>query len=90
MASNLWQDSDLVFTTELGQPMDPRNVLRAVSRSAERVGITHPVGVHSLRHSAATAMLEAGVNLKAAMQVLGTAMGNATSPPAEEPDRGLG
>ena len=70
-ACNLWQDSDLVFTTELGQPMDPRNVLRTVSRSAERVGIAHPVGVHSLRHSAATAMLEAGVNLKAVSDLLG-------------------
>lgn len=51
--------------------MDPRNVLRAVSRSARLVSIEHPIGVHSLRHSAATAMLEAGINLKAVSDLLG-------------------
>ncbi len=73
IAGNQWQGQGLVFTTELGLPMDPRNVLRTIRRSAQRVGITHPVGVHSLRHSAATAMIEAGVNLKAVADLLGHA-----------------
>jgi integrase len=72
-AGRIWEANDLVFATELGHPIDPRNILRAVSRSAKRVGIEHPVGVHSLRHSAATAMLEAGVNLKAVSDLLGHA-----------------
>ncbi len=72
-AGRHWQANDFVFATEFGAAVDPRNILRAVSRSAARVGIEHPVGVHSLRHSAATAMLEAGVNLKAVSDLLGHA-----------------
>lgn len=72
-AGRHWQAQDFVFATEFGAAIDPRNILRAVSRSAARVGIGHPVGVHSLRHSAATAMLEAGVNLKAVSDLLGHA-----------------
>ncbi|MBU6244722.1 MAG: tyrosine-type recombinase/integrase [Actinomycetales bacterium] len=66
--------------------MDPRSILCAVSRSATRVGIDHPVGVHSLRHSAATAMLEAGINLKAVSDLLG----HTDSPSADGPDGALG
>lgn len=72
-AGRHWQAHNFVFATEFGAAIDPRNILRAVSRSAARVGIEHPVGVHSLRHSAATAMLEAGVNLKAVSDLLGHA-----------------
>jgi integrase len=27
-AADVWQDNDLVFTTEIGTPLEPRNVLR--------------------------------------------------------------
>ena len=73
IAGSQWRGQGLVFTTELGLPMVSRNVLRTILRSAKRVGITRPVGVHSLRHSAATAMIEAGVNLKAVADLLGHA-----------------
>lgn len=72
-AGSHWKANNLVFATEFGSATDPRNLHRAVSRSAARVGIEHKVGVHSLRHSAATAMLEAGVNLKAVSDLLGHA-----------------
>jgi site-specific recombinase XerD len=63
-AGSLWTDTGFVFTTETGQPVDPRNLYRVVQTAAARAGLKH-VGVHSLRHSAATAMLEAGVNIVA-------------------------
>lgn len=69
-AQSLWQETDLVFTTETGSPMDPRNVLRAVTTAAAKAGLTR-VTVHTLRHSAATTMLEAGVHLKAVSELLG-------------------
>jgi len=69
-AGNLWTDTGHVFTTETGTPIDPRNVLRAVTSAAEKAGIDG-VGVHTLRHSAATAWLEAGVHLKAVSELLG-------------------
>jgi integrase len=69
-AGSAWTDTGHVFTTETGQPVDPRNLYRVVQAAAARAGLKH-VGVHSLRHSAATAMLEAGVNIKAVSDLLG-------------------
>jgi hypothetical protein len=37
-AGQLWTDSGLVFTDEFGAPVNPRAVLRAVQRSADRTG----------------------------------------------------
>lgn len=67
-----WNEAGFVFTTETGQPMDPRNVLRAMTTAATKAGLDH-VNVHTLRHSAATAWLEAGVNVKAVSTLLGHA-----------------
>lgn len=69
-AGSQWADTGHVFTTETGQPVDPRNLYRVVQIAAARAGLKD-VGVHSLRHSAATAMLEAGVNIKAVSDLLG-------------------
>ena len=69
-AGELWIDSGLVFTDEFGGPVNPRVVLRAVQRSAGRAGIAD-VTVHTLRHSAAVAWLEAGVHIKAVADLLG-------------------
>ena len=69
-AGELWTDSGLVFTDEFGGPVNPRAVLRAVQRCADRAGIAD-VTVHTLRHSAAVAWLEAGVHIKAVADLLG-------------------
>lgn len=70
IARDLWQETGLVFTSETGGPLDPRNVLRAMTNAAAKVELDG-VTVHTLRHSAATAMLEAGVHLKAVSELLG-------------------
>ncbi|MBS4729699.1 site-specific integrase [Mycobacterium sp. SM1] len=69
-AANQWRDSGLVFTTELGGPVDPRNLLRVVEVAAKAAKV-EGVGVHTLRHSAAVAWLEAGVHIKAVADLLG-------------------
>jgi integrase len=69
-AGDQWTDSGLVFTSELGGPVDPRNILRTVQIAAGKAGIEN-VGVHTLRHSAAVAWLESGVHIKAAADLLG-------------------
>ena len=60
----------LVFTTEFGGPVDPRNLLRTIELAASKAGLDG-VGVHTLRHSAAVAWLEAGVHIKAVADLLG-------------------
>jgi integrase len=69
-AGNQWQDSGLVFTTEFGTPVQPRNLLRVVEDAAEAAGVKG-VGVHTLRHSAAVGWLESGVHIKAVADLLG-------------------
>jgi integrase len=58
------------LATEFGTAVDPRNVLRTIEIAAQKAGIVD-VGVHTLRHSAAVAWLEAGVHIKAVADLLG-------------------
>ena len=69
-AANQWDDNGLVFTSELGSPVDPRNILRTVEVAARKAGV-EGVGVHTLRHSAAVAWLESGTRIKAVADLLG-------------------
>ncbi len=69
-AGDQWPEPGLVFTTELGAPVDPRNLLRVIEGAAKAAGV-EGVGVHTLRHSAAVAWLEAGVHIKAVADLLG-------------------
>jgi site-specific recombinase XerD len=38
-AGSAWQQTGYVFTTQLGEPCDPRNVLRALKVVAKRAGL---------------------------------------------------
>lgn len=69
-AGSEWAGASHVFMTEAGRPVEPRNILRALSSAAETVGLSG-VGVHTLRHSAATQWLENGIHLKAVSDLLG-------------------
>lgn len=69
-AGNQWRENGLVFTTELGSPVDPRNLLRVIETAAQGAGVEGVV-VHTLRHSAAAAWLEGGVHIKAVADLLG-------------------
>jgi integrase len=69
-AGDQWIETGLVFTTEFGTPVDPRNFLRVIEDAAKAAGVDG-VGVHTLRHSAAVGWLEAGVHIKAIADMLG-------------------
>jgi integrase len=47
IAGSMWQPTPYVFTTELGEPCDPRNALRALKTAAERAGLPSSVGLHT-------------------------------------------
>ena len=69
MAGSMWQPTLYMFTTELGEPCDPRNALRALKDAAKRAKLPSTVGLDTLRHSAAFVMLSAGAPLKVVSEI---------------------
>ena len=69
-AGDQWGRSGLLFTTEFGGPVDPRNLLRVIENAAKAAGV-EDVGVHTLRHSAAVSWLESATHIKAVADLLG-------------------
>ncbi len=69
-AGPAWVESGLVFTSEVGTPIDPDNARRQIGRLTERAGVgrRHP---HELRHSAASILLAQGVPLEVVSEILG-------------------
>jgi integrase len=72
MQAPVWQETGLVFTTEVGGALEPRNVSRWYAELAARCGVEDR-GMHALRHFAATAMLESGATVRTVADVLGHA-----------------
>jgi integrase len=70
MAAEAWREHGLVFTTEIGTPLEPRNVLRRFELLAQRAGLSG-VHLHTLRHSAASFLLAAGTHTKVVQEHLG-------------------
>lgn len=65
-----WQDvMGLVFTTPHGTPIDHSNAIKAYKK--EMTSLKLEGGFHTLRHSAATMLLAAGVPMRVASEVLG-------------------
>jgi integrase len=65
-----WVETEFVFTSSIGTPIDPRNLYRDFQKVCENAGLSH-WHPHELRHSAASLMLASGVKLQVVSQVLG-------------------
>ena len=70
LASEVWIDDMLVFTTSIGTPLEPRNVLRSFHTLCDRAEVRR-VRIHDLRHAAASFMLLQGVDMRVVMGTLG-------------------
>ena len=71
-ASPAWRDLDYVFTTESGEAIDPRNILRSFTRIRKAAGISRG-NIHSLRHGLATHLLMNGTPVEVVSKHLGHA-----------------
>jgi integrase len=66
-----WQDTDYIFTTSVGTPVDKKNFLTRVwYPMLALAGLTH-MRFHDLRHSQATLLRELGYDLKDSGAMLG-------------------
>ncbi|HZU05719.1 MAG TPA: site-specific integrase [Chloroflexota bacterium] len=69
-AGAAWQDSGLVFTSTIGTPLEPRNVVRHFHGLLAKAGLPRR-SFHQLRHTAASLLLAQGVDIRVVQQVLG-------------------
>lgn len=70
-AGTAWANRDgLVFTDAVGRPLRPEAVSRDFGKARDRTGVPR-IRFHDLRHSAATALLTAGVPLAVISEWLG-------------------
>lgn len=62
--------TDLVFHSQAGTPLDGSNIRRCLN-SALKAAKIHDLHFHDLRHTFATRMVQAGVNLYKVQRLLG-------------------
>jgi integrase len=70
-AGTAWRDSDLIFTSPSGKPLDPKGVHRDFKRLLAKAELPMATRLHDLRHSAASLLLAQGVPLRTIMELLG-------------------
>src|SRR5690606_6182701 len=69
---NVYQPSKFVFESRKpGKPLSRRTFQAVFERSRKRAGLDFQGGIHSLRHSYATHLLERGTDLRSIQVLLG-------------------
>jgi integrase len=69
LAGKLWHESDMVFTTRYGTPIEPRNFQRSWQARCTNAGL-RPITVHDARRTCASLLADLDVHPRVAMQVL--------------------
>ncbi|MCK8680228.1 site-specific integrase [Streptomyces lichenis] len=68
-AGELWSDSDFVFTTRYGTPIEPRNFNRAFTGRTTQAGV-RVIRLHDTRHTCGSLLAALDVHPRIAMQIL--------------------
>jgi integrase len=69
-AGSAWKKTGYVFTTQVGTPIDRRNLLRTWYSLRKKADVPQ-IRFHDLRHSAATLLYAQGVHPKTVMEIMG-------------------
>ncbi len=69
-AGELWTDWDLVFARPDGRPIEPRDDWEAWKELLKAAGV-RDARLHDARHTAATLLLEQGVDIRVVQEILG-------------------
>jgi integrase len=69
-AGEAWEDNDLVFCTQLGRPLEARNVVTHFRRQCQLAELGHR-RFHDMRHTCASLLLVQGVHPRVVMELLG-------------------
>lgn len=67
-----WEETDLIFTTRNGRPVEPRNLARVFERICDQAGLRR-IRLHDLRHTSASLLKKMGVPPSDAREILGHA-----------------
>ncbi len=70
VAGNLWEDHGLVWCQPNGRPVDSKADWKEWAAILREAGVPH-LGVHAMRHSAATFALDEGIALAVVQEMLG-------------------
>jgi integrase len=65
-----WEDNDLVFPNEIGQPKDPSTASSHLKLVLSRLGLPR-IRFHDLRHTFASLLLQSGESPKVIQEILG-------------------
>ncbi|MEU7916431.1 tyrosine-type recombinase/integrase [Microbispora bryophytorum] len=68
-AGERWKDSDLVFTTKYGTPIEPRNFNRSFEMHCRNAEVPR-IRVHDTRHTCASLLAALDVHPRVAMRIL--------------------
>jgi integrase len=73
-AGSLWQENGLAFASEIGEPLDRRDLTsRRFKPLLKRAKLSEKTRFHDLRHTCATLLLTKNVNPKIVSEMLGHA-----------------
>jgi integrase len=69
-AGSAWEDSGQMFTDEIGRPLRPDWISRRFRELSAEAGLPL-IRLHDARHTAASLMFDAGIDIKIVQEVLG-------------------
>ena len=74
----VYKPKEWLFEGKEGEPYAPRTIQEILKKSVDKVGLKKKISVHTLRHSFATHLLEAGTDIRYIQSLLGHSSGKTT------------